>query len=212
MNNYQKLPDAVLTNKVAESTTVLIEEFLTYGLTEDEVSQLDDINSQFGTAIQLAANAENTRRSLVASKNADRDEVVFKIANIAKKVYANPNVDDKLLTAAGFAPRPIYGSRSTPKAPVDLVATAFSDGRVALKWGRAGNSRSAVFNIWAKIGNGDWVLAGSTARAKITLTDFTPGQFASFRVTSELNNQVSPISNIAAIYESGTTTNLELAA
>lgn len=162
--------------------------------------------------IALAATLENDRKSAVAGKNADRATVLAGITTIAAKLYANPSLDDAALTKAGFAPRPVKGGRTTPKTPTDLVATAFSDGRVSLKWGRNGSSQATVFTVWAIGSTGDWHAVSSGTKTKVTIPGFTPGQFQSFKVTASVNNQTSPASNIASIYESGSTVTLSVAA
>ena len=212
MNNYSAKPDAALHYTVAGSTTVLIEEYLAYGLTETEVQNLDDANALFGTDIQIAIDRENARKSAVAAKDEDRAVVLEGITTIAAKLYANPAVTDKMLTQAGFAARPAFGGRTTPQQPTSLTANAFSDGRVKLAWNRNGTSRSSVFTIWAKGDTGDWTPVSSGTKTRVTLEGFTPGQFTTFKVTASVNNQTSAASNIAAIYDTGYTESLTIAA
>ena len=185
---------------------------MAYGLTEAEVQELDEANATFGTDIQIAIDRENSRKSAVAAKDEDREVVLAGITTIAAKLYANPAVTDKMLTQAGFAERPVYGSRTTPKQPTGLVANAFSDGNVSLKWNRNGSSRSAIFTVWATDSTGAWDVVTSTTKTKITVSGFTPGQFATFKVVSSVNNLTSAPSNLASIYEVGGTTALSIAA
>ncbi len=212
MNNYANLPDGILNQRVGESTTVLIEQYLEYGLTETEVEILDAANAQFASAISLAGVLENDRKSAVAQKNEDRATVLFGINTIAKKLYANPALDDSQLTKAGLAPRAAYGGRTSPKIPTNLVANAFSDGRVSMQWNRNGASRSSVFTVWAKGSTGDWTAVASGTKTRMTLEGFTPGQFKSFKVTSTVNNLTSAASNIASIYESSSAETFTIAA
>ena len=93
-------------------------------------------------------------------------------------------------------------------------ATAYPDGRVVMKWSRSGNSSSAQFTVWCMTPSGGWQNVGSTSKVKITLEGFTPGVNKSFRVTSTVNNQTSPPSNVVQVYPAAGSgdVNLQIAA
>lgn len=212
MNDYTKMPDGVLHGKVEEASTVLIEQYADYGLTEVEIEILGDTNSEFGTDISLATTLENDRKAAVATKNSKRAELISAMSTVAKKIYANPAVDDAMLAKIGLSPRPVYGTRTTPKTPTNLTATTSGDGVVVLKWSRNGNSSSAQFTVWSKGSTGDWTSLASTNKLKITL-DSPAGVFKMFRVTSTVNNQTSLPSDQVSIYGSGSSsTTLSIAA
>lgn len=212
MNNLGKLPDVILHQRVGEATTVLIEQFASYGLTEDEVEVVDDANSQFDERINTAALLENDRKAAVAAKDAKREEVLDSFLPIVKKLYANPAVSDQMLAKIGLAERPTMGRRSTPQAPTQLDAVAFANGSVKLRWNRNGNTTATVFTIWASTPAGGWAQAWTGTTTRVTLNGFTPGVERSFKVTASVNNRTSADSNVETIYFGGDGVELDVAA
>jgi len=214
LNNYGQLSDLDLHAKVAEITSTLIEDYLQYGVTEDSVEALSSLNETFAGDIENSATAYANAKATTSTKNAKRQQVLDSIRAMTLIVYADPDVDDTLLNKAGFSPRPVYGTKTTPKMVTNVTSEAFANGSVTLKWSRSGNSSSALFTIWARGTTGNYVQVGTTNKVKLTLTGFTPGVFKQFYVTSTVNNQTSLPSAETAIYGSGGSgdANLQIAA
>ncbi len=192
----------------------MIEDYLQYGVTEDSVEALSSLNETFAGDIENSATAHANAKATTSTKNAKRQQVLDSIRAMTMIVYADPSVDDTLLNKAGFSPRPVYGSRTSPRMVTNVTSQAFANGSVNLKWSRNGNSTSAQFTIWAKGATGNWAPVASTNKVKITLTGFTPGVFKQFYVTSTVNNQTSLPSAETSIYGSGGSgdVNLQIAA
>ena len=213
MNDFARLSDLDLHYRIAEITSTLIENYAEYGLTQESVEALITLNEGFASDLGNAAAAANFAKASTAAKNASRQVVLDGIRQTTRTVYANPDVDDALLCKAGFSARPDLGRRTSPKEVTGLVAMAHAHGSVTLKWNRNGNSRSALFKVWAKGVTGPWVNVASTTKIKITLENFAPGVFKVFYVTATVNNQSSFASTYAAIYEAGSVpSNLPVAA
>ncbi|MBL8061089.1 MAG: fibronectin type III domain-containing protein [Chthonomonas sp.] len=200
MNDFANLNNLGLRAKVSEITETLIDDHAQYGVPEAIVDLLVSLNEAYSESIMVAVAAEANSRAMAAAKNALRDEVLETLRQVSRYVYADPDVDNALLNKAGFSPRPEFGRRTSPKEVTDLVAEAHSNGSVTLKWNRSGNSRSALFKVWAKGLAGPWVNVGATTKLKITLENFTPGVSKVFYVTATVNNQTSLASTYASIY------------
>jgi hypothetical protein len=126
--------------------------------------------------------------------------------------YASPSVSNERLATAGLPPRTERSSFVTPTTPLDLLADAFSNGSVKLKWKRNGNTSSTVFNVEAKTEDGAWELVWSGTQSKTTFSGYAPGVQVSFRVYASKNEEVSEASNVAVIYSSGGQGELQIAA
>lgn len=210
MNNYGNLSDLNLHGRVAEITSNLIEEYARYGVTEADVEALSALNEQFSGSIQIAATAASNAKGTTSTKNSFREDVLASIRQLTRTVYADPDVDDALLNKGGFSPRPVYGTKTSPKQVTGLTATVNQQGQVMLKWDRSENSNSVQFTIWAKGEGGNWTSVASTGRVKITLDGYTPGVFKQFRVTASVNNQTSTASSHVDIYDAPGAGNVNL--
>lgn len=208
------MTDSNLHKKVAEITSTLIEDYLQYGVTEVSVAALSTLNEAFLGDTQIAAIAAANAKATTSTKNAKRQQVLDSIRAMTLIVYADPAVNDTLLNKAGFSPRPVYGTKTTPKVVTNVSSQAFANGSVTLKWGRNGNSTSTLFTIWAKGSTGSYAAVATTNKVKITMTGFTPGVYKQFYVTSMVNGQTSLPSAETAIYGSGGSgeVNLQIAA
>ena len=211
-NHLSKQPDVILHQRVGEATTVLIDQFASYGLTEDEVEVVDDANSEFNSRINTAVVLENDRKAAVAAKDAKRDEVLDTFMPIVKKLYANPAVSDQMLAKIGLAERRKPRYRTAPQTPTQLDVVASANGSVKVRWNRNGSTPATVFTIWASTPTGGWAPVWNGTRTRVTLTGFTPGVERSFKVSASLNNQTSADSNVETIYFGGDGVALDLAA
>lgn len=212
MNNFGKRSDPALVKAIGTATTVLIEQYLNYGVAEAEVELLDEQNAALNAQIQLAANLEAQKRAAFGAKEANRDAALATLSALAGRIYSNPNVTDAMLEQIGFAPRPVRGTRSNPRPVTDLVATAYSNAEVVLKWKRNGNTRSTLFTIQFRPNGGNWQTVGSTIASKATLEGFVPGQAGTFRVRATVNGKNSAWSNLASIYVDNSTPAIRIAA
>lgn len=201
MKDFRSKKDSDLRQDVAGTLAALQGRFEEFGLTESDLEILRQANDQFGADIQKALVMESKKRSAVAQKNESRADVVFAINTVAKKIYADPSVDNEMLVSIGLAVRPNYSTRTHPVAPTALVALPQGDGGVVtLRWDRNGNSEHAIFTIWAIGYDENWRIVGSTKSTKIQLDGFTPGVPQTFRVTASVNGRTSGYSNTGAIY------------
>lgn len=203
-NSYSKLSDPSLNSTVGTTTSYLIEEYASYGLTEAEVAAVDEVNADLAAAMALQATLEASKLAATQAKFDARGAVIAAAGNLAAKVYANPAVDDTMLLKAGLAPRPTYSS-AKPLVPVTgLLATAQANGEVSLKWNRSGNSDSVTFVIEAQsTSGGPFNFVISTTRTRVKLTGYEPGQTVTFRVRATRTNASAAPSNLATIYGDG---------
>lgn len=201
MKDFRNKKDTALRQDVAGTLASLQGRADEFGLSDADIAMLTDANEQFGDDIFQAMRLEFEKRSAVEKKNSSRSEVVFAINTIARKVYANPAVDDEMLSSIGLAVRPNYRTRTHPVAPTPLVALPQGDGGVVLlRWKRNGNSEHTIFTIWARgVAEPDRIV-GSTKATKMKLEGFTPGVTQYFHVTATVNGETSSRSNTGSIY------------
>ncbi len=203
-NAYRKLTDSALNTTIGATTSILIENYLQYGVSEAEVEQLDALNFDLATNISVQATLEAAKLAGTQAKLDSRELVIDAAYNLIDKIYANPAVDDEALLKANLAPRPTHSSAKPLQQVTGLLATASANGDVLLKWNRSGNTPTVTFVVEAQSApSGPFNFAVSTTRTRITLSGYEPGQTVTFRVRATRTSASSAPSNLATIYGNG---------
>lgn len=210
-NAFDKYSDSALSDKVGAMTSTMIEHPTDYGLTLDQVEELQDANTAFNTAIAVALDADQLKLSAYQSKFAQRAEVLTILSSITKRVYGDPNVDDGALTKAGFAPRPGKPQFTTPNVPTNAAATVVGPTDVQIKWNRNGNVSGTQFIVEQQTPTG-WIQIASTGSSKFIHSGITAGEAQTYRVYAQRGNRRSFNSNEATIWSSSEGSGLTLAA
>ncbi len=183
------------------------------GLTTAQTAAMTAAASNYNAKLTAANTAKNRQRSAVQVKNNARTAALDLFGPTAKTILANPEVEANLKVDLGMTVAP------TPPAPVstpiDLSATAYSNGATILIWKRGANAKSVSYVIEAKIGLApNWTIVGTTQRVKFTDEGRTPGQMITYRVSAVRGGVQSLPSNEAVVYSasSGETIYLSQAA
>ncbi len=155
--------------------------------------------------------AKSTLKGKTVTKNTSKTAVITKIQAFAQTFYANPALSDDQIAALGLAIHGGGGAPITPVSPNSLVADAFANGAVKLKWNRGTSPQGVSFVVQAWDGN-TWNVVWVTTKTKTQLNGYAPGAGVTFRVYAQHNNTASPTSNEAIIYGAGESAVLKLAA
>lgn len=210
-NNFDKYSDSALFSKIGAMSSTLIENPTDYGLTLDQVEELQDANNAFNLAIDLALSTDQVKLSAYQAKFAQRAELLSILGSITKRVYGDPNVDDKALTNAGFAPRPGKPQFNTPNVPTNATATVAGPSEVLIKWNRNGNPSPTQFIVEQQTPTG-WIQIASVTSSKFIHTGIVAGEPQTYRVYAQRGNRRSFNSNEAAIWSESEGSGLSLAA
>lgn len=173
-----------------------------YGLTAIQAGTVTTTAAAYNTAITNFNTAKADLAAAAQAKAAAKQNLVNLIAEFAKIAYAYPNITDQLLADAGLA---IYKTPGTitPQTPTSLVANPFATGDVELTWNRNGNPYGVSFGIETKGETGDWEMIMVTDATKFTVTGFTPGTAAWFRIVAINRGIRSTPSLEVSIYHDG---------
>lgn len=212
-NNWSRQSPAVLQTKATQAYTVINANVAGYGVTPGQMTSLNTSKTALATAI---TDVEAARATLAAKMEAREDafnSTVSALSSVGVTIYNNAAVTDVMIAQAGYA---VYDTGPTPvvpQQPLDLLVEAFSDGYIKAAWDRNGNPSGVVFNIETREeGSSEWVIAASTTRSRLQLPGFAPGQQVWFRIRATHRDLVSAPSNEFAIYPSGGSTQLQIAA
>ncbi len=210
-NSFDKYSDSTLNSKISAMTSTLIEKPLEYGLTLDQVEELQDANTAFNLTIEIAQLADQNKLAAFQAKFAQRAELLTILGSLTKRVYGDPNVDDKALTDAGFATRPGKPQYRTPNAPTNATATVAGPSEVLIKWSRNGNPSPTQFIVEQQTPTG-WIQIASVTSSKFIHSGIVAGEPQTYRVYAQRGNRRSFNSNEAAIWSESEGSGLSLAA
>ena len=199
-NNFASYNDSGLHDKVAAMTSQLIETPDAWGLTLDQVEELQDANTAFELTIATSEDATQLKLSANQAKFASRAELLTILGSLTQRVYGDPNVDDAQLAKGGFSPRATR-SISTPNAPTALNVALTGETTLTLRWNRNGNSSTTSFIIERNF-DGVWTQIGSVTASKFLVTGVEVGEKALFRAYAQRGNRRSDFSNQAVIWDS----------
>jgi hypothetical protein len=212
-NNFSRRSDA----EVVQSIQVVLDALngpdgAQYGIPNTTKTGLLTSQTQLTSSVNTALAARAAAKAATQAKEAKRSAALDQLVYVANQIYNNPTITDALLAAAGLAVRDKTRTPVTPVIPQDLVAYAFENGSVNLKWARGGNPKGVMFSVEARGSTGGWSIVGQTTRTSIQLEGYTPGVFAAFRVRALTSIASSLASNTAVIYSNGQEAALEIAA
>jgi len=171
----------------------------TLGFDAAVITQVVTAMNAFPTAYNASEAAKNAAKGAVSAKDDQRRATVAVMRDFAQQIKNNPEATPEILASFGIVPSPTpSGSVSVP---VNLTATAFSNGTALLKWGRNGNIQGTVFVIESRYSEGDpWLIIGTSTRARFTDNQATPGVMKAYRIRAERGGVASAYSDDAVIY------------
>lgn len=167
-------------------------------LTEEETSALSDAAAGFAAALSASEAAKASLKGLVSEKVNRRNEAEAIIRTHAKMISADPTISVDLKGALGLN---LGERRSAPVTePSTVCASGQSNGTNLVTWNRNGNSRSTIFILEAKIGNGQYTVIDVLTRTRFEHKGQIPGQQICYRVRAKRGDVISGPSNVAVVY------------
>ncbi|MCE9558436.1 MAG: fibronectin type III domain-containing protein [Armatimonadetes bacterium] len=180
-------------------------------LTAAEITSLNIAANQFSASNDGVMAAYDSYRSAIQTRKSSFDTIAALVRGYNQEWQAT-NVPDYLLAKLGLPVHDSTPSFSTPTTPQSLSATALTTGEVKLKWKRNGNIAITQFVVETSSDAVTWSFATVCTSSKVTLTGYTPGTPAYFRVYAKRRTEVSAPSTTAVVYAGGGETSLQIAA
>lgn len=211
-NTYSKLSDAQLVTFIAQAGAAFTPTPANYGLTAAQVTALTTAGTDLDTSITAATAAEAAFRSAIQDKNTKREAALSNVQLCAGLMYATPNIKASTIAAAGFQPHDTSPTPILPQEPTALVAFPNANGTTFLSWERNGNPYGVEFVIETSPDGAAWTQSAVTKKKSYTMDNCPPGVAKWFRVKATNRGLTSVASTAVAIYDSGETVQLQIAA
>ncbi|MCC6403064.1 MAG: fibronectin type III domain-containing protein [Fimbriimonadaceae bacterium] len=185
------------------------------GLTPADITSLENALTNAQTDRAAANAARSTSLAATTTQNdsiaALRDLLSTSIGDI--KAFAKGSTDPSAVYTAMEIPAPDPNpTKHYPVQPTGLVANPDSSGSVLLTWNGGTNVAGTVYEIQGSADGNAWSILKATKTKRITLNGFTPGQTFWFRVAASNNGQTSVPSNSVAVWGTGGSSVLSIAA
>lgn len=213
-NNFQKQTPSALKAKAQNAYTVINgASDPGYGVPNATLTGLNTNQTALGTAIQAVENARAALEAAVQTRDAAYLATAESLSSIGLVIYANPEVTDAMISAAGYAVRDKVPTPVVPVTPNKVVASPSATGTVELKWDRNGGRYGITYQVEGRAeGSSTWTVLASTTRQSITLNGFTPGVGYWFRVVPTKNTSSAAPSEPVSIYVGTESPSLQIAA
>jgi hypothetical protein len=213
-NQYFDYTDPQLVDFIANAATVFNGEGdpSAYGLTNGQVTALQNSGTALNTKVNDAVAAEAAFRAAIQAKLTARETALDNVSLCAGLMYATPGVTNEMVAAAGFQPRDVVPTPIFPVEVTSLVATPYANGTVKLEWNRNGNPYGVEFVIETSADGSSWSQHAVTKRKSLTLQGFTPGVTKWFRIRATNRGLYSAPSTSTVIYGGGEGVELSIAA
>ncbi len=162
--NYRKLSDNNLADFGANVSALLsgtqlsaINAAVRTGLQTAIGTLPDDLNAQ----TMQAAVADAGRKAVVSAKNATREQLIDRMAQVRNALLAPKNQFD----LCGFDFRETTAGTVEAQDPTDLSAFGYSNGVNQLKFKGNNRAGTVVYEIWRRQGDtGAWALLSTTKK------------------------------------------------
>ncbi|MBL8065518.1 MAG: hypothetical protein JNM34_06630 [Chthonomonadaceae bacterium] len=200
--DYNKLPDAQLSDWLANFATVAAANAAALGLTPTQVTSINTANTAFSGTMAAKIAAENAAKVATLNKNDQRLSSLVVIRTFANQFQANPSIPDSLIQALGLNLRTDDPTPRDVFQPLGLVAMG-CDQLNSLKWDKNGNFPGTIYMIeWQQPG-GAWEILTATTSAKFEHEGTTAGEQVSYRVYAQRGNKKSLPSNVSTVFSGG---------
>lgn len=188
----------------AKAAATALENSEAYGVPPEQVAALAARVQSLKAAVDAQTAEIIAAEAATERKTAEKAGLTETLADIATAVYANRQIDNTMLVALGFGPRPKRSGRPNRPAPIsDLTAEPSVLGAVKIAWKRGENAKGTMFVIEAMSEEGTWRVVHVTTRVGASLPGFPPGVPAWFRVTAKTSTEKATRSLPVAIYPHG---------
>lgn len=213
IRDLYQLADSTLATKLTYMAGVVTATPSAFGLTAPQATAMSDAAETFTGLITDNEAARAAAEVAMAAKTDGREEALSTFATYLNLMYATPSVTDASIISLSLAPRSTNRTPAALATPADFVVTPFADGTVKFKWGKNGNAYGVTYVIeHADADAGNWTPVVSTTKTRITLSGYTPGTAAWFRVSATRNGDSSLPTAMEGIYLPAPGSSLQIAA
>lgn len=138
--------------------------------------KLDAVTTSVNTFETAVQEALDGGKIAIATRKADRADLLALLRQLAAYVTGNCNADVLTLISSGFKAVKAPSARTLPEAPQDLrLSYTGMTGKLELRFKRSANTLNFSVQV-ATDPNGPWEDRGIFSNSRITLDRFTPGK------------------------------------
>jgi fibronectin type 3 domain-containing protein len=200
--DYRRLSDADLVDfskNVEQQLTDHNVDGIDNTLADTLAATLTGLNAPFETSIEQSVQQTAEKQSVVAGKQATRDDLLAKLATVRNYLVAAES-PKKAYEVCGFN-FPKDRSAVVAADPTDLAASGTSNGVNRLVWNGNNKTGSVIYEIWRLQGDTEpFRLLGTTRKQVYIDTPVTPGSYYNYKVRAVAARSVSNFSNVAVVY------------
>lgn len=169
------------------------------GLTEEEVEEIGALASELKVKLREQAAAHRNAIAATTAKDTTKSALTEKLRDAARTSRAN-KASGTILTSIGIGPiNP--KTRPQPQRPLDLIATAYTNGTNLLRWKPGGNKPRTVYVI--EVMNAEterWKMIASTTKCSFRHYGQEPGYTQWYRVTASRSGNLGIPSASVVVY------------
>jgi hypothetical protein len=200
MNTYRDLSATELLPFAVNFQSVVGTTPANWNLSTAQITALSTASDELQAANDDYTAKEAAFRSAVRAREAARQASIDAISSAANSIYAKSSLTPAQIASTGLSPRSTSRTKVVPSIPNELVALPNTEGAVQLKWKRNGNPGSVTFIVQSSADGETWANTAYTSKSRATLSGFTPGTPAWFRICATRNDLVSTPCQCVSIY------------
>ena len=198
---YRKLPDAELAG-FSKNLAARLAAHRVGGIDNDLADELAGaiaaLNAVFETTIETGVQITALKQSVIADKQAVRDDLESQIATVRQYLAATRAMPMDFELCGFKFPR--AGSRIIASDPAAAVVSGVSNGVNRLRFTGNNDHGDVAYEIWRRQGAAEpWGLHATTTRQTFTDTPVTPGQYYEYKVRAVAARSRSNFSNAAVV-------------
>lgn len=176
------------------------------GLTAPQVTALNDLHTDYATAVGNHQAAYTTARATTTLRNGLRDAILLMTRQLAQQVRNSSITPDSLKQELWLRSPEALPAPAQPERPLDFTAEGRAAGFNLLRWSRSGNTKGTVYVVEVRpSGAEDWSYVDTTSRLSYKHTGQIPGTPQDYRVYALRSGLKSPASDVASVYAANPT-------
>lgn len=213
---YLKLSDGTLLEFGQNFLTVGNANLADTGLTVGEMTELNDLYTDFSTAVGTHVAAYTAARMSTLARDNAKAPFVAKLRALAQTVRSRSETPNTLKEELWLNAPPAPPAPAQPVVPQGVEATGTGYGYNKIKWERGANPKDTIFVVQYKpYGTETWFVAGLTMKTRFKHTGQAAGVKIDYCVYAQRGDLQSPQSIPSTAWGSnqgGQSPNLQIAA
>ena len=170
------------------------------GLTDQDVTQLADLLTEYNSAVELANKLKIEAAAATKAKDEAKQKFLDKTKKSRNKVNGTDGVPDALKAKLGITIPNSSRNALLPSIPADIVANLKTDGSVEIYWLRNGNTPATQYILeMLPDQSTTWTVVDVISRTSFLHKEPPPVAEIKYRVSARRRQDVSPPSNMATV-------------